>query len=102
MKCKGIALVVAVAIVGATLESGEQSPCEHACNWVADQPHVPHEPRVPIPTRAAIEFVASGSSAPNVPLIPYDGSSADAVIRQHYDRQAVQTFVASSPLLLLG
>ena len=96
MKSKRItAFGICVTIVGASLEAGEQEWCKPACDWIAEQPHVPHDSHDPMPTRPALEFLTSGSSSASVPFIPYDGSAADTVIRLHHQRRVAQTMIAS-------
>src|SRR6266516_3185691 len=96
MKPKSVtAFGIAVRIVGASVAAGGQEWCKPACDWVAEQPHVPHDAHNPMPTRPSLEFLTSGSSSASVPFIPYDGSAADTVIRLHHQRHVAQTMIAS-------
>ena len=98
MKTKRVtALGIAVTIVGASVEAGEQEWCKPACDWVAEQPHVPHDSHEPMPTRPVLEFLTSGSSSANVPFVPYDDSANNVVIRAHHDRRVDQSLIASMP-----
>jgi hypothetical protein len=95
------ALGIAVTFVGAGLEAGEQAWCKPACDWRAEQPHVPHEPDAPVSTRPVLEFLASGSSSAKVPFVSFDDSANNIVIRLHHDRRAAPSFIASTPSSLL-
>ena len=88
---------IAVTIVGASLEAGEREWCKPACDWIAEQPHVPHDSHNPMPVRPVLEFVTSGSSSAHVPFIPYDDSANQAVIRAHHARRVAQTMIACLP-----
>jgi hypothetical protein len=96
MKPKSVtAFGIAVTIVGAGLEA-EQEWCKPACDWIVEQPHVPHEPHTPTPTRVAIEFLTSAPSTAT-PFIPYDDSANNIVIGAHHQRRIAQSMIASMP-----
>ena len=97
MKTRFTAFGIAVTIVGASVEAGEQEWCKPACDWIAEQPHVPHDSHDPMPTRPALEFLTSGSSSANVPFVPYDDSANNVVIRAYHDKRVDQSLIASMP-----
>ena len=88
---------IAVTIVGASVEAGDHEWCKRACDWIAEQPHVPHGSHEPLPTRPVVEFLASGSSSANVPFVPYDDSANNVAIRAHHQRRFGQSLIASMP-----
>src|SRR5258705_331841 len=96
MKSKNVtALGVTIAIATGGVVVGEQEWCEPVCDAIIEQPHVPHEPHLPQPTRAAIEFVTSGSSSADVPFIPFDDTANMIAIRAHHERRLRQSLIAS-------
>jgi hypothetical protein len=67
MKTKSVAaLGVAVTIIGASLEAGEQEWCKPACDWIADQPHVPHDSHTPTSVRSVFGWIASNDLSVSV------------------------------------
>ena len=102
---KVTAFGIAVTIIGSSVEGGEPEWCRPVCEWIVEQPHVPHGSHEPTPTAEPFEFVTSGSSSADVPFVPYDSSAADIALRRHHDRRrAAQTMISNTairPSLLL-